>query len=397
MPMIIRLLLNTLTHLSPGFSVVMVPFLVMTVYSLGGTIYTTHKVMRRSVTGETIVGLVVPYLLMGAFFILEYLMISSLFIDADILRRTGIAEMLLGSAGIYVEILGAIVIFGFSATLYARESEKENPDDWGESLLWIAVRNAGWEVIVSIALVAFCVVALLNMEVPTILQKDFPLRVFAYGIFTVMLKTAIHFLLVLYTRLFKRNDVQHPALDEDFDGWYNYRRIRGHVRRKAGYMMSLFGLFSFMFALAVFRPVGLSLWWANMAFFWLVLYFGYQLVIFLFPDMTVLRRIFRWGEGTEIAALLCKEFFDEEPIIRQDQYTFTRHFIIDEANFTVRIYYLPLFLEQIDRKLLFADGSNCQLRKSMEQLDAAVYVEMYADATTENEGEEEGNASGKTL
>ena len=114
----------------------------------------------------------------------------------------------------------------------------------------------------------------------------------------------------------------------------------------------------------------------------------------LSPCMKVLHSFQGWGNisGTSASRTketFCREYFCEEPIFRNESYTVTRHFLIDEQ-MPATVYYWPA-LNKVgnwiydkkgqNRTLWFSDGTSCQFSEdevlSSEQVFQ--YAKKYAD------------------
>lgn len=86
------------------------------------------------------------------------------------------------------------------------------------------------------------------------------------------------------------------------------------------------------------------------------------------PMMKLLENFTRWSKAYDVRELFCREYFTEEAVYKDENYTVTRHFLIDEQR-PAAVYYWPA-LKSIgnwsvsaagkSRILYFADGSQCK-------------------------------------
>ena len=68
--------------------------------------------------------------------------------------------------------------------------------------------------------------------------------------------------------------------------------------------------------------------------------FGAALVA-LKPTVGNLRRFGKWGDKRALLEQFCREYFNEQPILRTENYTMTRHFLVDERS-VAGVYYLEM-------------------------------------------------------
>lgn len=367
LPLLFTLFNAVFQKLVPAGSVAMLPFLAVMLLSLASSLYTVHRMLRRKDLSETIMALAVPYVLFGTLFIMEPLVTASLFGAKNLLSSV---VLIMANQRLYMEILILIAIFAVSAWLFIQAAVRR----MGGTRLGQALRNCGLEILLSLGLIVISILARFSMA-PIFLLTDLGLNIFLYALLTVVIKTAVNLFLVLYTMLFRPRPEKPKAREEIVEqGRDDMPRVRRFVRKKAGYMAVLLGLFLLIFGLAVVSEVGFSLWYIDILIGWLLVFWLYQALRFLLPDMTTLRRFHRWGNEDDIAAQFCKEFFEAEPIRKKDQYTVTPRFLVDEFQFGVKIYYLPQFERQSGRTLRFADGSRCRLRESLQGFNMAEYV-----------------------
>ena len=85
-------------------------------------------------------------------------------------------------------------------------------------------------------------------------------------------------------------------------------------------------------------------------------------------------RFSRWGNRKEVLARFCREYFLEEPILKTEDFTLTRHYLADERGM-IEVFAFDA-LEKIDgrwvsdskkgwvRKLTFLDGGCCTISKN---------------------------------
>ena len=65
------------------------------------------------------------------------------------------------------------------------------------------------------------------------------------------------------------------------------------------------------------------------------------ILITLRPTVNALRSFGRWGDQKTLAGQFCQEFFNEEPVFRTENFTVTRHYLVDERS-VAEIYYLEM-------------------------------------------------------
>lgn len=64
-------------------------------------------------------------------------------------------------------------------------------------------------------------------------------------------------------------------------------------------------------------------------------------LITLKPTVENLRRFGKWGDRKALLEQFCREYFNEMPVLRTENYTVTRHFLVDERS-TAAVYYLEM-------------------------------------------------------
>lgn len=78
---------------------------------------------------------------------------------------------------------------------------------------------------------------------------------------------------------------------------------------------------------------------------WVVTFFasvGFAAVLIeLKPVAANLRRFRRWGDADALLEQFCREYFNEKPVFQTEDYTVTRHFLVDERSL-VSVYYLEM-------------------------------------------------------
>lgn len=130
-----------------------------------------------------------------------------------------------------------------------------------------------------------------------------------------------------------------------------------------------------LFELGILIPLTLAVnregWTFEMAAMMGFLYLGAVFVILfsLMPVMKTLSRFSSWGEPRRIKKLFCREYFVEEPLYKDANYTVTRHFLVDEQCPAAVYYWLSLKsiggwsvdTNGKSRTLYFSDGECCQI------------------------------------
>lgn len=115
---------------------------------------------------------------------------------------------------------------------------------------------------------------------------------------------------------------------------------------------------------------------------------GIFVIIFsLSSCMGMLGRFRQWGDPRRLREQYCREYFCEEPVYRDKNYTVTRHFLIDEQ-MPASVFYLPVVKtiggwaydkKGRSRTFWFSDGTSCQfLDDEADSCDQIVqYIENY--------------------
>lgn len=89
------------------------------------------------------------------------------------------------------------------------------------------------------------------------------------------------------------------------------------------------------------------------------------------PVMKALERFRIWGESRRIKEMFCREYFMQEPVYKNADYTVTRHFLIDEQS-PCTFYYWPVLKsvgewvideKEYSRTIFFSDGTKCKILK----------------------------------
>lgn len=104
-----------------------------------------------------------------------------------------------------------------------------------------------------------------------------------------------------------------------------------------------------------------------MGFLW---FCGVFVILFsLSPAMNALYKFRAWGEPRRMRELFCHEYFVEEPLCKIEEYTLTRHFLIDNQS-PGTFYYWP-FVKSVSgwvtdkkgktRTIYFLEGTNCTI------------------------------------
>ncbi len=99
------------------------------------------------------------------------------------------------------------------------------------------------------------------------------------------------------------------------------------------------------------------------------------------PAMRALEKFQMWGESRRMKEMFCREYFAEEPLFQNDNYTVTRHFLVDELS-SCTLYYWPV-LESVSgwvmdkkgsvRTIRFSDRSYCNISKEEAENLAPVF------------------------
>lgn len=132
-----------------------------------------------------------------------------------------------------------------------------------------------------------------------------------------------------------------------------------------------------LFELIILVPITFALhdegWTFNsvvmMAFLWLCAVF--TVLFSAGPVMKALERFQVWGESRRVKEMFCREYFMQEPVFKNENYTVTRHFLVDEQS-PCTFYYWPVLKsvsgwvideKEYIRTIFFADGTNCKILK----------------------------------
>lgn len=118
---------------------------------------------------------------------------------------------------------------------------------------------------------------------------------------------------------------------------------------------------------------------------------GLFVILFsLVPIMKALEGFGAWGDAGQVKASFCREYFQEELLYRDESYTVTRHFLVDEKS-PATLYYWPAVKsvgglttdkEGTGRTLYFGDGTECRIRQ--EELEKEAFLFSCADKWLEN-------------
>lgn len=171
---------------------------------------------------------------------------------------------------------------------------------------------------------------------------------------------------------------------------------------------------------SVFRNMGLYVTGSFALFTWILIrewsmemavmifsLYGAMVFVMIFslkPAMNGLGRFKRWDAGKVTAEeLFCREYFTEEPIYRDANYTVTRHFLVDEQN-TATVFYWPA-LSQItglcpekggnNRYLVFSDGCRCKITEEESRELAPLFSYASQWLCTDGEAWEKRDTKGR--
>ena len=116
---------------------------------------------------------------------------------------------------------------------------------------------------------------------------------------------------------------------------------------------------------------------------------AFVVLVNLSPCMKMLDLFGRWGNPSRTKEMFCREYFCEEPVFRNESYTVTRHFLIDEQ-MPATVYYLPMLYKVGNwvydekgrsRTLWFSDGTHCQFSEdeALSSEQVFQYAKKYVD------------------
>lgn len=123
------------------------------------------------------------------------------------------------------------------------------------------------------------------------------------------------------------------------------------------------------------------------------LYLGgaFVILVSLSPCMKILHLFKQWGNPSRMREIFCREYFCEDAIFRNKNFTVTRHFLIDEQT-PAAVYYWPL-LNKVgnwiydkkgrSRTLWFSDGTFCKF--SEDEVLSSEQVFQYARKISDSE------------
>lgn len=87
------------------------------------------------------------------------------------------------------------------------------------------------------------------------------------------------------------------------------------------------------------------------------------ILITLKPSVAALRNFERWGDKKTLAEQFCQEFFNEEPVFRTENFTVTRHYLVDERS-VAEIYYLEMLDKWSCVTVLAGDNASNHMSKA---------------------------------
>lgn len=134
---------------------------------------------------------------------------------------------------------------------------------------------------------------------------------------------------------------------------------------------------------------GKTLWWGILFLF---AFGGCLWGIFLFATRSVragLRKFSEWGDWNRITELFCREYFAQEVLYRNSDFTVTRHFLVAEQ-YAARVYYWENLRSVsgkiadkngVGRELAFADGQVCYMPLAEAEENRQVFA--YAEEVLE--------------
>ena len=145
-----------------------------------------------------------------------------------------------------------------------------------------------------------------------------------------------------------------------------------------------------VFEFGILIPITLALYHEGFTYrslFMVVFLYLCAVFVILFamgPMMRLMENFRLWSKSYNVRELFCREYFIEEAIYKDEHYTVTRHFLIDEQRPAV-VYYWPALksignwsinTEGKSRTLYFADGSQCKFTE--DEADTVKPVFAYA-------------------
>lgn len=207
------------------------------------------------------------------------------------------------------------------------------------------------------------------------------LQIYLYAIYFLcckMILLAVSLAVRLYSAkitVFKWREGKNPsAFLFRYFLFYQSAMVRNLMLCELGILIPItVALVSDMEGVSLYDAVGM------LAFLWFAAVF-----VILFsatPSMRALEKFQLWGESRRMKELFCREYFVEEPVFKNDAYTVTRHFLVDELS-PCTLYYWPV-LENVSgwvmdkkgsaRTLRFSDRSYCSISKEETENLAPVF------------------------
>lgn len=282
----------------------------------------------------------------------------------------------LQNSRLHIMLLGLILLYGalWAASLYFHKIYKNKN-------LWRFVLSCTLDYICAAVILICSVSALIQDEASFLFGLQRILWLYLHAVYLLSCKLvllAVGLVVRLYcsklTFFRWREGKNAPAFLFRYFAFYQNAMIRGILLFELGILIP--------FTVAFIKEGWNLLATGIMGF----LYLGgaFVTIVNLSPCMNMLDRFGKWGNSFKTKEMFCREYFCEEAVFRNENYTVTRHFLVDEQ-MPAAVYYWPT-LNKVEnwsydkkgknRSLRFSDGSCC--RFSEEEVLSSDQVFQYA-------------------
>lgn len=291
-------------------------------------------------------------------------------------EELGQFALALQSSRLHIMLLGLILLYGvlWAASLYFHKIYKNNR-------LWRFVLSCILDYVCAAMILICSISALIQNEASFLFGFDRILWFYLHAVYLLICKLvllAVGLVVRLYcsklTFFRWREGKNAPAFLFRYFAFYQNAMIRGILLFELGILIP--------FTIAFIKEGWNLLATGIMGFLYLC--GAFVTIVNLSPCMNMLDRFGQWGNSLKTKEMFCREYFCEEAVFRNENYTVTRHFLIDEQ-MPAAVYYWPT-LNKVEnwsydkkgknRSLRFSDGTCC--RFSEEEVLSSVQVFQYA-------------------
>lgn len=367
-------LFQELMEISEGEGVNETAFwLVMALLYLNCALYLTdlYALVKRKTPGETVMVMLLP----GTIIVMGVSLFSFLMqlpASAELERAWEEAA----SPGLWAELLGLAGLFAVSWFLTWRLWRRKRESRF-EAVQWIFSYSLDLLMMFLLTLVGGAGL-IAGIDLPVLAGRLVPglrynlfLYLFLYGVAALVFKMGL-FLLAGLTQLFSVRGSRVPYREGKNPTVYFllYASLVQNARVRGALALWLPALWLFCiwtpgkvdeFALKFLFPV------------FVILTFLLYLLIALRPVADNMARFARWGDRRQVLERFCREYFLEEPLIKNRDFTVTRHFLADERGMIEVFSFDALAAIKNGwvsdpkrgwvRELRFLDGKNCAINK----------------------------------